>query len=63
MRLDLVQAEQAARALLEHHPEVPDGHERLAMVYEARGEGGQAVECYRKVIEMIRARPGEFDPE
>jgi Tfp pilus assembly protein PilF len=67
--LDLVQAgkleeaEQAARALLEQYPEVPDGHERLAMVYEARGERGQAAECYRKVIEMIRGRPGEFDPE
>ena len=59
----LEQAEQAARALLERFPEVPDGHERLAMVYEARGEGGQAAECYRKVIEMVRARPGEFDPE
>ena len=59
----LDQAEQAARALLERYPEVPDGHERLAMVYEARGDQRQAAECYGKVIEMIRACPGEFDPE
>src|ERR1700694_427001 len=31
-RLD--EAERAARALLERYPEVPDGHERLGMVYE-----------------------------
>jgi tetratricopeptide (TPR) repeat protein len=59
----LEQAEQAARALLERYPEVPDGYERLGLVHEARGERQQAAECYRKVIEMIRASPGEFAPE
>jgi len=30
-------AEQAAQELLVRYPEMPDGHERLGMVYEARG--------------------------
>jgi tetratricopeptide (TPR) repeat protein len=59
----LDEAEQAARELLERYPQVPDGHERLAMVYEARADWRQAGECYRQVIEFIRARPGEFDPQ
>ena len=42
----LDEAEQAARELLERYPEVPDGHERLASVYEARGDQRQAAECY-----------------
>ena len=67
--LDLVragqldEAERAARELLERYPEVPDGHERLGMVYEARGDHPRAAECYRSCLEFIRARPGEFDPE
>jgi len=59
----LEEAEQGARELLVRYPQVPDGHERLAMVYEARGDQRQAAECYRQVIEFIRARPGEFDPQ
>jgi tetratricopeptide (TPR) repeat protein len=59
----LDQAELGARALLVRYPEVPDGYERLGMVHEARGELQQAAECYRKVLEMIRASPGEFAPE
>ncbi len=58
----LEEAEAAARELLERYPEVPDGHERLAMVYQARGDRRQAAECYRRAIEFVRARPGEFDP-
>ena len=67
--LDLVRAGQldeakrAARELLERYPEVPDGHERLGRVYEARGDHRRAAEYYRSCLEFIRARPGEFDPE
>ena len=60
-RLD--EAERAARELLERYPEVPDGHERLGRVYEARGDHTRASEYYRSCLEFIRARPGEFDPE
>lgn len=59
----LDEAEQAARELLKRYPQVPDGHERLASVYEARGDHRQAADCYRKVIEFIRANPDHFDPE
>jgi Tfp pilus assembly protein PilF len=67
--LDLVragqldEAERAARELLERYPEVPDGYERLAMVYEARGDHPRAADYYRKVIEFIRAHPDNFDPQ
>jgi tetratricopeptide (TPR) repeat protein len=60
-RLD--EAERAARELLERYPEVHDGYDRLGMVYEARGDRKQAADCYRKVIEFVRAHPVQYDPE
>ena len=30
---------------------------------EARGERKQAADCYRKVIEFVRAHPDQYDPE
>ena len=59
----LAEAEQAARDLLVRYPEVPDGHDRLGMVYEARGQHRQAADCYRKVIEFMRAHPEGFEPQ
>jgi tetratricopeptide (TPR) repeat protein len=58
-RLD--EAEQAARELLARYPEVHDGHDRLGMVHEARGQFRQAADCYRKVIEFTRADPENYD--
>ena len=58
----LDEAEQAARDLLVRYPEVPDGHDRLAMVYEARGQKREAADCYRRVVDFIRAHPEDFDP-
>jgi len=60
-RLD--EAEQAARDLRARYPEVPDGYNRLGMVYEARGQNREAAECYRKVVEFMRAHSAEFDSE
>ena len=59
-RLD--EAEQAARDLLVRYPEVPDGYDRLGMVYEARGQNREAADCYRKVVDFMRAQPADFDP-
>jgi tetratricopeptide (TPR) repeat protein len=59
-RLD--EAEQAARELLARYPEVHDGYDRLGMVHEARGQFREAAECYRKVIEFMRANPEDYDP-
>jgi hypothetical protein len=42
---------------------VPDGHERLGMVYEARGDQRRAAECYRSCLQFIQAHPGDFEPE
>jgi len=38
------------------------GWDRLGMVHEARGDPGQAADCYRKVIALIRAHPDDYDP-
>lgn len=59
-RLD--DAEHAARELLERYPEVHDGHDRLGMVYEARGLPREAAECYRQVLAFIRAHPDHYEP-
>ena len=59
----LDEAESAARHLLEHYPEVPDGWDRLGMVHEKRGENRQAADCYRRVIDFIRQHAGDFDAE
>lgn len=60
-RLD--EAEAAARELLVRYPEVHDGHDRLGMVYEARGLNREAAQCYRQVVEFMRAAPQHYDPE
>jgi tetratricopeptide (TPR) repeat protein len=60
-RLD--EAEQAAQELLVRYPEVHDGYDRLGMVHEARSQFRQAADCYRKVIEVMRANPEDYDPE
>jgi len=58
----LDEAERAARDLLVRFPEVHDGWDRLGMVYEARGDNRQAAECYRKVVDFIRAHPEQYEP-
>jgi len=59
----LDEAERAARELLVRYPEVPDGHDRLGMVYEARGQNREAADCYRRVFDFMRAHPGDFASE
>jgi tetratricopeptide (TPR) repeat protein len=59
-RLD--DAEQAARELLAHYPEVHDGYDRLGMVYEARGRPREAADCYRQVLAFMRAHPDQYEP-
>jgi tetratricopeptide (TPR) repeat protein len=59
-RLD--EAEQVARHLLERFPNMHDSWDRLGMVYQARGDNQKAADCCRKVIEVIRAHPENYDP-
>lgn len=57
----LDEAERAARQLLVHYPQVHDGHDRLGMVYQARGQHREAADCYRRVLEFVRAHPEDHD--
>lgn len=59
----LDEAEHAARALLVNYPEVHDGHDRLGMVYEARGLHREAAAHYRHVVAFIRTHADDYDPE
>jgi hypothetical protein len=42
-------------------PEVHDGYDRLGMVYEVRGDYKQVANCYRQVIDFVRARPDQYE--
>jgi tetratricopeptide (TPR) repeat protein len=57
----LDEAERAAHALLERFPHMHDGYDRLGMVYEARGDNKKAANYYRKVIDLVRAHPDDYD--
>lgn len=60
---ELDQAETAARELIEHFPEVPDGYDRMGQVCEVRGDPAQAALWYRKVIGFIRAHPEHYSAQ
>jgi tetratricopeptide (TPR) repeat protein len=59
-RLD--KAEAACHELLSLYPDQIDGTERLAEVYEARGESKKAAQYYRKAAQFAQNNPG-FDQE
>ena len=48
----LDKAEEVCRKLLKEYPDQVDGIERLAHVYEARGQKKKAIEYYRKAAEF-----------
>ena len=58
----LDEAEAAARDLLARFPDEHDGWDRLGMVHEKRGEHREAADCYRRVLDVIRRRPDDYDP-
>ena len=58
----LDEAEAVSRKLLAQYPDQVDGFNRLAMVYEARGEKRKAVEYYRKAADFAKSNEG-FDQE
>jgi tetratricopeptide (TPR) repeat protein len=59
-RLD--EAEAACNELLRRYPDQIDGTERLAAVYEAKGENKMAAQYYRKAAQFAQSSPG-FDQE
>ena len=58
----LDQAEENCEELQSNYPDVVDGLERFAMVYEARGDKQKAAEYYKKAAEFMETRPG-YDRE
>jgi len=58
----LDEAEAVSRELLTEYPDQIDGFNRLAMVYEARGEKGKAAEFYRKAYRFAMSHEG-FDQD
>jgi tetratricopeptide (TPR) repeat protein len=61
-RLD--EAEAVSRRLLADYPDVIDGHERLALVYEKRGDIRAAARHYRAAVEIIDRAPADhYSPE
>jgi len=56
----LDEAEDVSRKLLAEYPDQVDGFNRLAMVYEARGEKRKAAEYYRKAANFAKSNEG-FD--
>ncbi len=58
----LNEAEEVCRRLLTEYPDQIDGLDRLAQVYEARGDKSKACEYYNKAADFARTNPG-FDKE
>lgn len=59
---NLDEAETVSRKLLTEYPDQIDGFNRLAMVYEARGEIRKAAEHYRKAYRFAMSNEG-FDQD
>jgi tetratricopeptide (TPR) repeat protein len=59
----LDEAERAALQLLEKYPGVPDGYDRLGMVFEARGNPKRAAEYYRAAVTFIEQHPSDYDDD
>ena len=47
--------------LIMRHPHEPDGWDCLGIVHKARGENRQAADCYRKMRDIMRRRPDDYD--
>jgi Tfp pilus assembly protein PilF len=56
----LDEAEAVSHKLLAEYPDQVDGLNRLAMVYEARGEKRKAAQYYRKAADFAKSNEG-FD--
>ncbi|MDM8536929.1 SEC-C metal-binding domain-containing protein [Desulfobacterales bacterium HSG17] len=56
------EAEAVCNELMQQFPDQIDGIDRLAMVYEARGENEKAIEYYLKAVDFMRTNPG-FDED
>jgi len=58
----LDRAEVVAHDLLVRFPDLPEGHECLAMVCKARGDHPRAADHYRQALHIVRSHPDDFEP-
>jgi len=56
----LDEAEAWAKKLIIDYPDVHDGLERLAMVYEKRGDSKKSVEFYQKAIDFVNLNKANY---
>jgi tetratricopeptide (TPR) repeat protein len=56
----LDEAEQASHEMLQHYPDLHEGHDCLGMIAQARGDHHQAAEAYRKVIAIAAKEPSFY---
>src|SRR5215831_8414477 len=59
--VELVHAAQHAEVAAMRYPREPHGWDCLGIVHEARGENRQAADCYRKMRDIMRQRPDDYD--
>lgn len=59
----LDEAEAGAKKLLVDYPEVHDGLERLAMVYEKRGDRKKAVETYKEALDFVTLNKANYSDD
>lgn len=57
------EAERLCEKLRREYPELPDAHERLAMLREAQGRFQEAAEAYGALLDLMRRQPEGFDTE
>jgi hypothetical protein len=58
---ELDEAEAAARDLIARYPDWPDRWDCLGIAHEARCENRQAADSYRKMVDIMRQRPDDYD--
>ena len=51
---DYTRAEEVCARLLKEYPDLADGLERYAQLYEAKGEIAQAIEYHQKALKFIQ---------
>jgi tetratricopeptide (TPR) repeat protein len=60
-RLD--EAEAGAKKLMIDYPEVHDGLERLAMVYEKRGDFKKAIATYKEALNFVTLNKANYSDD
>lgn len=57
------EADIVCQQIRDEYPEMVDGLDRQALVYERRGDKEKAIEYYTKTLEFMQKQPDAFDME